>query len=80
MAGYRIYAMTPDGHIRSAADIEAENDGEAIQLARLRLERADIELWCGARRIARLPREGLPIVLDATASEPRRRPLSLWSR
>lgn len=56
MASYRIRAMTREGHVRSAADIEAENDGEAIQLARLRLEHDDIELWVRVARIAGCPK------------------------
>jgi hypothetical protein len=71
MPSYRLYAMTRDGHIRSAETIDAESDGEAIHLARLRLEHADIELWCGKRRVAWVPKDGLAVVPDARTGEAR---------
>ena len=60
MAHYRLYTLRDDGHILGAGDLEASDDGEAIQLARLRLEHRDIDLWCGTRPLALVPKDSLP--------------------
>ena len=68
MAHYRLYALNPDGHIRSGADIEATDDVEAVSLARIRLEHADIELWCGTRWVALVPKDGLAVIPSVRAA------------
>jgi hypothetical protein len=55
---YRLYALTPDGYAQSVHTIDATDDGEAIELARLRVEHADIELWRGRRKVALVPKDG----------------------
>jgi hypothetical protein len=62
MAEYRLYSLGRDGHINQGSDIAAEDDEEAIALARLGLERADVEIWRGTRKVALIP-QGMPPVL-----------------
>ena len=61
MASYRLYVLGQDGRIDYGSDIEALEDGEAIELARLRLEHTDIEIWCGTRKVALVPKDGLAV-------------------
>jgi hypothetical protein len=58
MADYRLYMLNLDGHILRAADLKARDDDEAIARLRARGEPTDIELWCGKRRVALVPRAG----------------------
>ena len=54
MPHYRIYTLTPDGHIGGPPRVvEARYDDEAIKQAKPFLGRADIEIWCGARLVRR---------------------------
>ena len=60
MPSYRLYTLTPDGHINSRP-VEGEyvDDAEAIADARKRLHESVIEIWQGARRVAAIyPRAG----------------------
>lgn len=62
MPDYRIYAA---GRPVSALPIDtfhADDDGEAMQLARIRMEDVDVELWRDDRKVAEVPRTGpLPL-------------------
>jgi len=62
MADYRLYLMSGDGHILQAAELTADDDREAIELVLLRQERSDVELWCGKRKVATVPRGQPPIL------------------
>lgn len=62
MPSYRLYTLLRDGHTILGDDIEADDDEEAIHLARLRVEHADIELWDDNRWVALVPQDGLAIV------------------
>jgi hypothetical protein len=64
MADYRLLLLAEGGKAQGS-DFEAADDGEAIELARLRLEKADIEIWCGDRKVAFVPR-GMPPILAET--------------
>ena len=64
MPHYRLYTLNNDGHIRAGADLEASDDQEALQLARLRLEHCDLSLWRGTAHIALVPKDGLPRFLQ----------------
>jgi hypothetical protein len=58
MAFYRIYAVTPEGHIDTVPlEIELPNDDEAIRLAGSKLNGLDLEVWEGPRRVAVLKSE-----------------------
>ena len=54
MINYRLYSLSPEGHIQRVEDFEAEDDAEAISEAAHR-GRAPKELWCGGRRIQQWP-------------------------
>ena len=53
MCGYRLYILNDKGHIRSAIDLECEDDAHAIHLAETSLN-APLELWQGARLVKKL--------------------------
>ena len=54
MAYYRLYLLSPGGHISRVEDFEADDDSAAI--ARAALERArPMELWCAGRRVEQWP-------------------------
>ena len=53
MADYRAYVLDVDGHITERLDLDCADDAEAVRLARRRLKDPDIEVWQGARMVAR---------------------------
>ena len=55
MTNYRLYSLSPEGHIQRVEDFEADDDAEAIGEAGRR-GYAPKELWCGGRRIQQWPR------------------------
>jgi hypothetical protein len=55
MPEYRAYTIGPDGHIISSEPMICADDEEAIERARRLVEGHGIELWSGARLVARLP-------------------------
>jgi hypothetical protein len=50
MCGYRLYILNEKGHIRSAMELECEDDAHAIHLAETSLS-APMELWQGTRLV-----------------------------
>jgi hypothetical protein len=54
MTNYRLYSLSPEGHIQRVEDFEADDDGDAIAEASRR-GYAPKELWCGSRRIQQWP-------------------------
>lgn len=53
MPEYRLYRLTPDGHVSGPADIiTCADDGEAIAQAHARLAGKDLEVWQDDRRVA----------------------------
>lgn len=69
MAHYRFYLMDAADRIMHASDLEADDDAQAIELLCLRGEQTDVELWCGKRKVASLPKGG-PITLSASTGPP----------
>ena len=57
LADYRLYLLDLDGRIMQAADLEADDDEMALAHVRHRRDTTDIELWCGKRKVARIPRQ-----------------------
>ena len=53
--GYIIHEV---GGAICGENLDAVEDGEAIELVRLRLEPTDCELWCGTRKVAIVPHSG----------------------
>ena len=54
MVEYRAYLVGPDGHFMGTEPIVGAGDGEAIEKAKRLVNGHDIELWSGARLVARL--------------------------
>lgn len=48
---YRVYALDDDGHIISRVDLHCDDDEIAKRYAATLLDRHDLELWDGARKI-----------------------------
>ena len=53
MADYRLYFLNPEGRIRHAMELQCTDDSEAEALALEHADGHDVELWCGARLVAR---------------------------
>jgi hypothetical protein len=51
MQGYRAFIIGLDGHVENCVEIMCEDDAEAKRLAKMLVDRRDIELWQRARRI-----------------------------
>ena len=56
MLGYRLYFLDADGHIQHAVEFESESDEEALRSVESLRDECDLELWTGARVVARLTR------------------------
>jgi hypothetical protein len=56
MLGYRLYFMDDAGHIVGAAEALHDADDQAIEWAERQLDGQDLELWSGARVVAKLPK------------------------
>jgi hypothetical protein len=54
MQQYRAYLLEIDGHIRESIELESETDGEAVAKARQHFNRGALEVWQGARIVAKL--------------------------
>jgi len=50
-----------DGLVTPAADFEAADDDEALELVKSRNDKTDCDLWCGKRPVAFLPQGKAPI-------------------
>ena len=51
MQGYRAFVIGLDGHVEKCVEIICQDDAEAIRLAKMLVDRRDIELWQRARRV-----------------------------
>jgi hypothetical protein len=51
---YRLYFLDPSNHITSAQDFQNQDDNGAIAHAMDCADRRDVELWSGARLVARI--------------------------
>ena len=54
VAEYRAYAIGADGHIVSWEPLICQDDSAAISQAEQIFHGKIVELWCGARLVARL--------------------------
>ena len=56
MPQYRLFTLCEDGHISAPAVIlECECDQEAVEAAKQHMNGHAVELWNGARQVAKLP-------------------------
>lgn len=51
--GYRAYLIGPDDHITKCVEVRTDDEAVALRLAASLADRATVELWQGARKIAR---------------------------
>ena len=58
MPDYRLYFLDGAGHIYKAEDVHAADDAAAVQRIQLGRSKEPMELWCGARKVARF--DGVP--------------------
>jgi hypothetical protein len=56
MAGYRLYFLNEAGHIVDAADALHDTDNEAVAWAERQRDVRELELWSGARIVAKIPK------------------------
>lgn len=56
VADYRLYGLDGVRKVASAEWIEADDDDNAIEVARDRMDGHDCEVWQGRRLVARLDR------------------------
>jgi len=59
-AEYRAYTIGLDGHIVGSKEFFAENDDAAFEHARQFVNGHDVELWSGARLVAKLTKNEGP--------------------
>jgi len=67
LAEYRLYCLDKRGRIARRQDIEAVDDGAAIEFARTVEPDQDCELWSGSRKVALIPKDGAPVPPNPTA-------------
>ena len=58
MAHYRLYFLNDKNHIRRAVSLECDDDASAIALINQHRDGHAMELWEGARRVARFKVDG----------------------
>jgi hypothetical protein len=56
MRDYRVYLLDKDDHIVDAHVIRADSDQKAVEAAKQYVDGCNVEVWDGARKIARLVR------------------------
>lgn len=56
MDGYRLYFLDAQGHIQNAAEFECSDDAEALICAEDQRDSRPMELWSGARVVAKFPK------------------------
>ena len=57
MVGYRLYFLDAKDHIQNAMEFEAASDEEALLHVEAKREGRAVELWCGARVVAKFPKQ-----------------------
>jgi hypothetical protein len=62
MLDYKLYYIGRDGHVERRQDYHAPDDVAALEYAQQHCEPLEIEVWIGARFVAR-------VAADGTASE-----------
>jgi hypothetical protein len=55
MSEYRVYYVGSNGHFEGFRAFECDNDSSAVASAKKLLDGKDVEIWCGLRKITRLP-------------------------
>ena len=61
---YKLYRLNGSGHIVSDRDIVVRDDLAALQEAERDCEKCAVEVWQGARRVARVKVGNAPLGLE----------------
>ena len=61
---YKLYSLDASGHIVSAKDVVARDDLAALQEAEKDCDKFVVEVWQGARRVARVKIGNAPLGLE----------------
>ena len=59
--GYRLYCLDQTGHIVSGRDLSAHDDLAALREAEAACTEHSVEVWHGARRVARVKLGNIPL-------------------
>jgi hypothetical protein len=68
MQSYRVYSLDHSGHISRARDVECRDDLDALALAEQTARRESMEVWQGARFVARVKPDNAPLTPDDRTS------------
>ncbi|HEY4264770.1 MAG TPA: hypothetical protein VGM72_05590 [Micropepsaceae bacterium] len=60
MTDYRIYTLDSAEHIVRGVELQLSDDEEAVAAARQLVAGSPLEVWSGARRVARIDPADLP--------------------
>jgi hypothetical protein len=55
MSEYRVYFVGADGNFEGSRALDCDSDITAVASAKKLLDGKDVEIWCGLRKIIRLP-------------------------
>ena len=61
---YKLYRLDNSGHIVSGRDVVADDDLTVLQEAEKDCERYAVEIWQGARRVARVKIGNAPLATE----------------
>ena len=62
---YKLYGLDRSGHIVSGKDVIAPDDRAALQEAEKACEKHAVEVWQGARRVARVEKGSAPLAASS---------------
>jgi len=61
MKQYRVYSLDKAGHIAQAQNVECRDDLDALEWAQAAAGRDGLEVWDGARLVARVKPHNSPL-------------------
>lgn len=61
MRHYRVYSLDPAGHIALAQDVQCQDDLEALSWAEQAAAHESVEVWQGARLVAKVKPGNAPL-------------------
>jgi hypothetical protein len=64
VAEYKLYCLDRNGQITRRHDIVADDDAGAIEAGRTVAPTVDCELWSGSRKVALLPTNSAPVLVN----------------
>jgi hypothetical protein len=58
MVTYYFFVLGDDGHVRAREQFDCYDEADACNTARVHAANHDVEVWCGAMRVAIVKRDG----------------------